>query len=126
MKTKTISELHVEHEKWLKTLSFYDDEIKILTKNLEDISRQKNSHEVKAEIEHFQNQFILQKEKVDELRHRIKDHENYLEHRIDENPVQSDVRKVNDHPKMREDMYEFEKIFTGLRHDFTSFEESAA
>ena len=126
MKTKTISELHLEHEEWLESLNFYTDEISILTRRLEDISTQKNSHEVKAEIEHFQNQFILQKEKLDELRHRIKDHENYLEHRVDENPVQSDVRKVNDHPKMRDEMTAFEKLFADLRRDFNTFQESAA
>jgi hypothetical protein len=121
MNTKPIAELHAEHSEWLMKLDFYTSEISVMRKRLEEIASKNTSKEILAQVEHFQNQFILQKETIDEIRHSIKDHESYLEKRIDENPTASDHRSLNDHPKMRENVNGFEKIFNELRHEFNLF-----
>jgi hypothetical protein len=121
MKTKTISDLHTEHNEWLAKLDFYTDEIKIMTSRLNEIASKNNGKEILASVEHFQNQFIVQKENIDEIRHSIKDHENYIENRVEENPASSDQRQVHDHPKMRDTMNGFEKVFNELRQEFNGF-----
>lgn len=121
MNTKPITELHIEHTEWLKKLDFYTDEIAVMRKRVEEIASKNTGKEILAQIEHFQNQLIVQKNNVDEIRHSIKDHETYLENRIKENPTASDHRSVNDHPKMRENVNGFEKVFNELRHEFNSF-----
>jgi hypothetical protein len=121
MKTKTISDLHTEHKEWLAKLDFYTDEIKIMTSRLGEIASKNNGKEILASVEHFQNQFIVQKENIDEIRHSINDHENYIENRVEENPTSSDQRQVHDHPKMRDTMNGFEKVFNELHHEFNSF-----
>ena len=40
-----------------------------------------------AELEHFQNQYIRQREVIDVLRHDIKQHENFLEKEAKEHPI---------------------------------------
>lgn len=121
MTTKPITQLHIEHNTWLMKLDFYADEVIIMTKRLEEVASKNTAKDILAQVEHFQNQLILQKENIDEIRHAIKDHENYLENRINENPTASDHRSVNDHPKMRENVNAFEKIFNELRHEFLAF-----
>lgn len=121
MTTKPITQLHVEHNAWLMKLDFYTDEVIIMTHRLEEIVSKNTAKDILAQVEHFQNQFILQKENIDEIRHAIKDHENYLENRINENPTASDRRSVNDHPAMRDRVNSFEKIFNDLRHEFLVF-----
>ena len=121
MNTKPITELHEEHQEWLNKIAFYADDILVMRKRLEEIASKNTGKEILAEVEHFQNQFILQKENIDELHHALKDHENYLENRVDENPTASDHRKENDHTKMRERMSGFEKIVNDLRHEFNNF-----
>src|SRR6185295_14072078 len=117
MNNKPIAELHAEHTEWLQKLDFYADEITIMKKRLEEIVSKNSSEEIRAQVEHFQNQVIVQKENIDELKHAIKDHENYIENRIDENPTASDHRSLHDHPKMRENVNGFEKTFNELRHE---------
>ncbi len=121
MNTKPITELHQEHQEWLNKLAFYSDEIIVMRKRLEEIVSKNTNKEILSQAEHFQNQLVVQKENIDELGHSIKDHESYLENRVDENPVASDHRNVHDHPKMRESMNGFEKIFNELRHEFNGF-----
>jgi hypothetical protein len=121
MKTKSIADLHSENKEWIGKLDFYKDEIIIMRNRLEEIASKNTSKEILAQVEHYQNQLIVQKENIDEMRHVIKDHENYLENRVVESVTASDQRHVHDHPKMRENINGFEKVFNELRHDFNGF-----
>ena len=121
MNTKPINELHSEHTDWLKRLDFYTDEIDVMKKRIAEVAAKNTSKEILAQVEHFQNSMIIQKNNIDELRHGVNDHENYLEHRVDENPVAGDRRVVNDHPKMRDSINTFETNFNAIRHEFNEF-----
>lgn len=121
MNTKPIAELHAEHTEWMKKLDFYADEIIIMKNRLEEIASKNTAKEILSQVEHFQNQTIVQKQNIDEIRHSIKDHEMYVENRVNENPTAADHRSSNDHPKMRENVNGFEKIFNELRHEFNAF-----
>jgi hypothetical protein len=118
---KPIAELHAEHTEWLKKLDFYNDEIPVMRKRLEEVASKNNAKEILSQVEQFQNQLILQKENIDEIRHSIKDHESFLENRVAENPTGSDHRSLHDHPKMRDNVNGFEKVFNELRHEFNAF-----
>jgi hypothetical protein len=121
MITKPIADLHAEHKEWLTKLDFYKDETAIMRNRLEEIASKNTSKEILAQVEHFQNQLIVQKENIDEIRHVVKNHENYLESRVTENASASDQQRAQDHTKMRERVNGFEKIFTELRHEFNRF-----
>lgn len=121
METKKIYDLHEENKGWLNNLNFYKDEIKIMQNRISEIASKNNGSEILKQVDHFQNQLIVQKNNIDELAHSIKDHENYLENRVNENPTAVDHRKVNDHPKMRDSYDAFDKVFNDLRKELNSF-----
>jgi hypothetical protein len=121
MGTKPITALHREHLEWLKSLEFYSDEIRVLRHRIEEVSLQSSSTEFRLRIEHFQNQLIIYKHKVDELRHDISAHERFLVNNISSNPVASDHRRLNDDPGTRERMEIFEKLFREMRRELYGF-----
>lgn len=121
MTTKTISELHTENTDWLKRLAFYTDEISIMKNRIAEVAAKNSAKEILAQVEHFQNTLIVQKNNIDELNHAVKDHDNYLENRVEENPVAADKRQVNDHPKLRDSFTSFETNFNALRHELNQF-----
>jgi hypothetical protein len=72
-------------------------------------------------VEHFQNQFIIQRNHIDELAHQIKANENTLVKEIEQNPVAVDHRKVDSHDAENDFMDFFEKNFATPRAEFNQF-----
>ncbi len=118
---KLITELHTEHKEWLNKLSFYKDDLQVFQNRLDEIVRKNTSKELMVNLEHFQNQLIIQHEQIDILRHEINEHEKSIEKSIIDNPVASDHRKMTDHSEYRDKMLRFEDLFHELRKDLMSF-----
>lgn len=112
---------HEENTEWSKNLDFYADEIKIFTKRLEEIASKNTVQQVRAEIEKFQNQFIVQKNNIDEIAHAVTINEDILMNEIKKNEFASDHRKVENHTKEKEMVESFEKNFKNLREEFNRF-----
>jgi hypothetical protein len=85
---------------------------------LEDIVRRNNKQEVMAELEHFQNRFIREREVIDELRHDIKQEENVLEKELRDHPVAIEHRYFTDHTDLRDRFTIFEKLYRELKQEF--------
>ena len=79
METKGLYQLHEEHKQWLNNLNFYKDELVIMQNRISEIAQKNSAKEILANVEHFQNQFIIQKEQIDIISHEIKLHEQALE-----------------------------------------------
>ena len=120
MKT-TIYSQHYEHTEWLNKLSFYVDEISVMQKRIEEIAKKNTAKEVKIKIEHFQNQFLIQKNNIDALKRHIKDDEKLLKDNIMKNETAVDHRKIEDHIAERQDIEVFETNFNALRKEFNLF-----
>ena len=120
MKT-SIYDQHSEHSEWLNKLSFYVDEVAIMQKRLEEISSKNSALEVRKEIEHFQNQLIIQSKSIDDLKRHIKLDEKVIMAGINKNPVASDHRKAEDHTEERASMESLEKVFMEIRKEFNAF-----
>ncbi len=112
-----INDLHFDHQEWLNRLRFYKDEITIFEHRLEDIVKRNTTMEVMAELEHFQNQYIREREVIDELRHDIKQHENFLERESKERPTAIDHRLFADHSGLRDRVETFERLYGELKHE---------
>lgn len=121
-KEKThIDQLHYEHKIWIAYSSLYADELIIYQKLLEKIAAENSSAEIRKRIEHFQNQFIIQKEQIDILSHRINKHEQSLAYYAQKHPVAIDHVLFDDHTSLRSDRDIFDRIFRELKADFISF-----
>lgn len=110
-----------EHNEWLQGLSFYRDDIAILEGRLLDVASGETSFEVNREIEHFQNQFIIQRNTMDELRHSIREHHTGFGMAMaKEDPGDGDGRS-KEHEVLKDQYLSFEKVMNELRRDFNLF-----
>ncbi|MBL7982344.1 MAG: hypothetical protein JNL52_11110 [Flavobacteriales bacterium] len=116
--TKHLSDLHFEHNVWLNTLQFCKEEITIFERRMEELVARNTDKTLLAELEHFQNQYIREREVIDELRHGIKEHENFLEKEMKEHPVAIEHRAFGDHTELRDRMVTFEKLYRELKDEF--------
>src|SRR3954469_9614550 len=120
MKTNIFSQ-HSEHTNWQNKLSFYTDDLKVLENRLAEVSQKNTSTEIRKEIEHFQNQFIIQRENIHKISHHISGEEKQILTEIKKNPIASDHRKIEDHAEEREMVSSFELNFNNLRKEFNNF-----
>ncbi|MBS1638106.1 MAG: hypothetical protein JST26_19495 [Bacteroidetes bacterium] len=120
MKTSIFSQ-HQEHAAWINKLAFYDDEIVIMQNRISEIAQKNSQKDVLAKVDHFQNQLIIQKKHVDDMRRHIKQDEKALEANVNSNPVASDHRKIEDHTDERNKMDGFELNFGELRAELNRF-----
>jgi DNA repair ATPase RecN len=122
---KYIHELHAEHNNYLSTLAFAKDEIKTFNNRLSEIVTANTKHEILAQVEHFQNQFIRHNEVIDELKHEVHKCETKIAKIAESNNVATDHKKVDDHSDLREQMNTFDHIFSELKTEFKLFLEKA-
>lgn len=120
MKT-TIYSQHQEHTIWLNKLSFYVDDMAIMQKRIEEIANKNTSKEVLAQIDHFQNQLLIQRKNIADIKHHIEKDEKELANNISKNETAVDHRKVEDHAGERADVKAFEDNFNQLRKELNHF-----
>ncbi|HEY6957004.1 MAG TPA: hypothetical protein VI385_17250 [Flavisolibacter sp.] len=121
--TISIRSLHMEYQLWTRELLFYKEEIKIFEEHLTAILERNNRNGVPAQVEHFQNQFILQKEVIDFLKHDLIVSERQLAsfaHELSGEGI--DTIKMDNHAKLRERMATFRKIYREMKNEFRRFE----
>lgn len=120
MKANIIDQ-HLENQDWLKRLDFYKEEITILKERLDEVTKKNNASDFLKDVEHFQNQFIVQRNNIDELAHSIKKNEQGLVKEVNSNPVAVDHRKVESHLAEEDFIGYFEKNFAELRTEYNKF-----
>lgn len=121
--TITIPKLHLEYRLWMNELAFYKEEICIFENHLEILVNKNSDVVARAQIEHFQNQFIREKEVIDELRHKLHISERQLAGFVKElSGLGLESIKMDNHCNLRDDMKTFRKIYTELKEEFRHFE----
>jgi hypothetical protein len=122
--TVSIRSLHMEYQLWTRELIFYKEEIKIFEDHLIALLGRNTKSEVAVQVEHFQNQFILQKEVIDFLKHDLIVSERQLAafvHDLSGDGI--DGIKMDNHGRLRERMTTFRKIYREIKTDFRHFEK---
>ncbi|MCB0754640.1 MAG: hypothetical protein H6603_06720 [Flavobacteriales bacterium] len=118
---KHIDELHFEHNVWTNNMKFYYDEVKTFENRLEELVAKNSKTEVTSQIEHFQNQFIRQKEVAEQIISKCKDHDKFLANQAKDHPIAIDHVLFADHTKLRDEVETFDKIYRELKTEFMSF-----
>jgi arginine deiminase len=121
MSFTNIAQVNTEHTEWIKGLEFYKEEIHNLENKLLEIATKNSSFEARQGIEHFQNQFVVQRNNIDELRHKIKEHIHVFTKlpELQEEVVENE--RLADHENLRDEYQSFEKIIRELRLEFNVF-----
>jgi DNA repair exonuclease SbcCD ATPase subunit len=118
---KHIDELHFDNKLHLNQLAFYKQELEIFKHRLEEVASKNTKTEVTAQIEQYQNQFIRQLEVHDELRHKLKQHENQLEEAAKNNPTAIDHVLFNDNSALNEEIERYATLYAEMKDNFYRF-----
>ena len=127
MSTKhlTLSDLHFSHKLWQKEMNFYLDEITIYEGYLAEVAQRWTNKDVLSELEHFQNQFIIQKEQAEILSHDVKTTQESLEKFAKNNQTAIDHKYFDSsadlHLKMADRVETYKKIYSELKANFRNF-----
>lgn len=118
---KYLHELHADHKMWVSELTLAVDQLNSFQNRLQEVNSANTATDIRAQVEHFQNQFIREKEVIDILIHDINAEERLLSVNAQSNNVATDHRKVADNEDLRDRMSTFVKIFGELKVEFTTF-----
>ena len=120
----SIEQFREELQSWKYELSSVKEEVRHFERNLEIMAAKKLSKDLLAQVEHFQNLFICQKEVIDQLRHDLPDSGNKVANIFSSLRSPSGVESMEIFPGDPEDrMNIFRKIYREIRQDFLRFEE---
>jgi len=118
----SIDQFHEELQSWKHELSSFKQEIRHFEHNLERMSSKSLPRELLAQVEHFQNSFICQKEVIDRLRHELPDSRHKVEHIFRSLNAISERDGMRNHDVLRDKMDMFRRIYDEVREDFRRFE----
>lgn len=105
-----------DHKIWIKGFSFYRDELDIMESRLSEIADKNTAFDIRQDIEHFQNQFIVQRNNIDELKHEVNLYVQQFE------KYQSAFMNQEEKQFALHEKYEdFERVMNLLRHEFNEF-----
>ncbi len=114
-------DLHFEHENWQRELNFWEDELKSFHIRLEELVMRWTDQGVLAEIEKFQNQFMIQEEEFDSIENQISMHEKNMAGHYEKNEDVLNKMFVDQHLTLREVMETERNLYNSLKKDFFRF-----
>ncbi|MEL4455640.1 hypothetical protein [Lutimonas vermicola] len=123
MKKETIynADLHFEHENWQREINFWEDELKSFHKRLEELVSRWTDKSVLAEIEKFQNKFMIQGKEFDSLKDQIAMHEKNMAAHYEKNEDVLNKMFVNQHLDFRKVLETERNLYNDLKKDFFRF-----
>ncbi len=116
-----VSRIGHEQSDWERGIAFYQDDLKILEHRLQEISQQYSLIEVKSQVEHYQNQFLIQNRNLSDLIQKIKTHSHQVHLDIHEHAQHITDETIAEHDQLKETYFMLERTILDLRHDFYRF-----
>lgn len=112
---------HADHLRWRNELEFAKQELSIFDHRLEEVVTQTNDKETLAEVEHFQNQFIREREVIDELLHTVGLEEQLIANMAREATTAVEQFDMTRHLEVANEMVTFSRLYADLRYTFNKF-----
>ena len=121
MNSETATITGNEHAEWVSTLGFFKDELGIYKNRLTEVAGKNTSREIAQQVEHFQNQFIVQNEKIDQLKHDIKRNRKMMASEMQQSDNPMSPEQLNSLSEFKERVDAEDKIFSELKQEFNEF-----
>ena len=118
--TAKLDQYRHEYATWLRMLEFFKQENAFLKTRLSEVVDRNTDREFLALAEHFQNQFIIKDEFMDELKHDINEIERGVKN-LAGAARGSDSRLEAKNNKLRNEIEYLEKNFTQLKNEFNKY-----
>jgi len=117
---ENLSDLHAEHADWQNQILGFRKEISSMNDKLGVIVSKHSPREVPAQAEHFQNQFILQRDVLDIMRHDFKQYENKIEsEQLKGTTPSGDLITMRNAYLVR--LNDYRRILEDLKSEFSTF-----
>ena len=111
------SDLHFEHKQWESELAFWNDELKTFNDRLGELAARWTDKDVLKKLEHYQNEFILHGNVIEDLQEAIEKHElNIANHESS-----LDIKMTKTHLDVRNEMEAERQIYIDLKKEFFKF-----
>ncbi len=117
----SLNNLHHQGQDWLRELEFYKDELTVLTTRLQEITSRNTDKEVLAQVEHFQNKFIILREQLDTLKHDVGTRNHEIEALTKERPEHINEKFTTVHDALQERVKDFSRSLSDTRFEFNKF-----
>jgi hypothetical protein len=115
------SDVATEHGAWLITLDSFKEEMIVLERRLAEVAARKSEFEARQGIEHFQNQFVVQRNNIDEMRHRVHSHEDDVARHLVPDQGLEGNRDTHEHDGIRSELEGLVKVWGELKSEFSKF-----
>lgn len=112
---------HHELTDWKKSISFYKDEFRVLNARLAEVVTKNTEPQLMAQSEHFQNQFIVQREQLDILAHDVTEQTKFMEDSYSQFTKKMAPPVLEKQKTLRDRIQTAEKLFMELKHEFYGF-----
>jgi hypothetical protein len=107
---------------WTRSLEFFKQENAHLKDRLTQVVDKTSDKYFLAQAEHFQNQFIIKDEFIDELKHDVNEQVRMIRDYTKKQPVNGSSEKFESvQEQLREQMQYLEKDFADLRNEFNTY-----
>ena len=115
------SDLNFEHKQWRRELFFWEDELKSFQNRLDELVKRWTDKNMLAQLEHYQNQFIIQEAKIIQFQDAIFLHETNIaaHYKKGEDVLNEDL--VKKHIEFRNNMEVQRNIYSNLKKEFYKF-----
>lgn len=121
MQTVNVKNIDNKHSEWKSSLSFYKDELGVFTKQLTEVAEKNTGNEVMQMVDHFQNQFLVQAENMDILKHDIDQHISMIAEKAIQRAGHIDKDEMITHTNLQERFETQALILKGLKDEFRKF-----
>jgi len=115
------NDLRYDHHIWENELNFYKNELGIFENRLVDMLERDPNRDLLSELEQFQNQFIRQKEVVDELNHKIHLYDDELRGIPAQIMLEKTSNEIEKHKGLEDDLQINRRLYFDLRNRFNSY-----
>lgn len=115
------SNIGLEYGIWKGSLDFYEKELDILESRLAQVAEKNTGSEARAGVERFQNQFIIQRNNIDELKHSVTEHAHLVFEDVKHHAGRIESLHIAEHQKIEDSVTTLAKIINDIRHEFNTF-----
>ena len=122
--TEKIDQFQHESKMWVRSLEFFKQENNYLKNRLAEVVDKTSDKYFLAQAEHFQNQFIIKDEFIDELKHDVNEQLHNLKSPtiiLSAKLIDVEEKYTERQDNLRAQMIYLEKDFTSLRNEFQDY-----
>jgi hypothetical protein len=115
------SDLHFEHNQWRRELFFWEDELRSFSSRLNELVSRWTKKDVLAQLEHYQNQFAIHENTINELQDHINLHETNISEHTKKGEDVLNQKLVKNHMEFRNRMEIERNLYNNIKKEFFRF-----